>query len=302
MGMMERRKEMVVNKMEKKYMQRLVGKYCKIVTREPGEDRASVVTGILEDVDYEDGFILVNSEQGLGCLRINTIIAIKPGHKKIGFREKESIKDDEKGMIGIGTLIVFIAMVLVAAVAASVLIQTSQTLQQKAYKVGSETITEVSAGLFLDDSVGYTNANKTYVQYLAMAISPRAGSGHIDLENVFVTIRNDNLSVLHFDENLVAKNVSQYGVFHTFDKSKLNSTNYGLIAMHDSDNSMSINHGMNTGDSAFIVINLTASTYGKFGLAPRESVSGSIMPEVGVEATFDIKAPVVFLQRIVDLY
>ena len=68
--------------MEKRYMERLVGKYCKIVTKEPGEERASVVTGILEDVDYKDGFILVNSSQGLGCLRINTIVAIKPGMTK----------------------------------------------------------------------------------------------------------------------------------------------------------------------------------------------------------------------------
>ena len=80
--------------MEKKYMERLVGKYCKIVTKEPGEERANVVSGILEDVDYKDGFILVDSEQGLGCLRINTIVAIKPGrkHKK----ECEKIKEDEK--------------------------------------------------------------------------------------------------------------------------------------------------------------------------------------------------------------
>ena len=68
--------------MDRKYMDRLVGKYCKIVTKEPGEERASVVTGILEDVDYKDGFILVDSSQGLGFLRINTIVAIKPGMTK----------------------------------------------------------------------------------------------------------------------------------------------------------------------------------------------------------------------------
>ena len=62
-------------------MDELKGKYCKIVTREPGADRASVVTGTLQDIDYEDGFILINSDQGLGCLSINTIVAIKPGKK-----------------------------------------------------------------------------------------------------------------------------------------------------------------------------------------------------------------------------
>jgi len=60
-------------------MEKLVGKYCKIVTKEPGKERANVITGVLEDVDYKDGFILVDSSQGLDSLRIGTIIAIKPG-------------------------------------------------------------------------------------------------------------------------------------------------------------------------------------------------------------------------------
>ena len=64
--------------MERKYMDRLIGKYCKIVALEPGEDRPRTVTGFIEDIGYEDGFIIVNSSQGLGYLRINTIIAIKP--------------------------------------------------------------------------------------------------------------------------------------------------------------------------------------------------------------------------------
>ncbi len=68
--------------MEKRYMKRLEGKFCKIVTKEPGEQRASVVTGTIEEVDYEDGFVLVESEQGLGCLKINTIVAIKPRSRR----------------------------------------------------------------------------------------------------------------------------------------------------------------------------------------------------------------------------
>lgn len=173
--------------MEKKYMERLVGKYCKIVTKEPGEEKASVVTGILEDVDYKDGFVLVDSRQGLGCLRIDTIIAIKPKTKeKNQYKHKKSLLKEEKAMVGIGTLIVFIAMVLIAAVAASVLITTSETLQQRARSVGTQTIREVSSGLSIDDIVGYTNENKTLIEYLALQVRPRAGSRDIDLSLITV--------------------------------------------------------------------------------------------------------------------
>jgi len=290
-------------KMEKKYMEKLVGKYCKIVTKEPGEERASVVSGILEDVDYKDGFIMINSKQGLGCLRINTIVAIKPRHRKEtnGKNNKKSLKDDNKGMIGIGTLIIFIAMVLVAAVAASVLIQTSQTLQQRAYKVAGETIQEVSSGMKINDMVGYTNAGRSHIEYMAVMIAPRAGSQYIDLENVIVTVLIDNLTVLNFDGNLVAENVSGDGVFHTLNHSQINSTNYGLIVVHDFDNSMLSTNGMNVGDSAFIIINLSAATHGS-GVGPRKDISGAVIPEIGMEAIYYMRSPAVFENRVIQLY
>jgi len=57
---------------------RLIGKYCKIVTKEPGEDKSHVVTGLVKNIDHDDGFITIESWQGLGVLNIDTIIAIKP--------------------------------------------------------------------------------------------------------------------------------------------------------------------------------------------------------------------------------
>ena len=61
---------------------RLIGKYCKIVSKEPGEDRAHVIFGLVKGIDHDEGFIMIESNQGLGFLNIKTIGAIKPRIKK----------------------------------------------------------------------------------------------------------------------------------------------------------------------------------------------------------------------------
>ncbi len=297
-------------RMEKKYMERLVGKYCKIVTKEPGESRASVVTGTLEDVDYKDGFILVDSEQGLGCLRINTIIAIKPGNKHKKEYEKEiKIKNEDHAMVGIGTLIVFIAMVLIAAVASSVLITTSETLQSRAKTVGTSTIREVSAGISVETVTGYTNEGKTKITYLALTIRPRAGSKDIDLSLCTLSVLYNNLTVLKLNTSLVQNvNTDNKSVFHTPITSgspytimdNTTNTTFGVISIHDPDSSILNTNGMNSGDRAILVVNLSSIIDGG-GLPARQTVSGTLTPEIGIKAEYDITAPAVFSKRIVKL-
>ena len=64
--------------MKKNSIDKLIGKHCKIVTKEPGEERSNVVTGVVKDIDHSTGFIMIESTQGIGCLNIKTIVAIKP--------------------------------------------------------------------------------------------------------------------------------------------------------------------------------------------------------------------------------
>jgi len=291
-------------------MERLVGKYCKIVTKEPGEERASVVTGILEDVDYKDGFILVDSEQGLGCLRINTIVAIKPGRKRPEEKTKD-IKKDEKGFVGIGTLIVFIAMILIAAVAASVLITTSEHLQRRAQSVGLNTIREVSSGLVIDDIVGYTNAEKTRIEYIAFQLRPRAGSQDFDMELITLSLLYDELHVTKFDAAMLQNvNIDNQSVFFTPNETGsstwlinlTNTTRFATIAIHDYDNSIMNTYGMNDGDRALLILNATALIPGENGLATRKTISGEVRPETGAGGIYEITTPAVYSERVVDLW
>jgi len=286
--------------MKKKYMDRFVGKYCKIVTKEPGEQRANVVTGILEDIDYNDGFILVDSKQGLGALRISTIIAIKPANKN-----KKTIKNDEHAVIGIGTLIVFIALVLVAAVAASVVIQTSENLQNRAYAVGKQTIREVSSGVTIVDQMGYTNEEKTVVEYLAMSVRPRAGSYDLDLNETLIYLQYDNLTVLSLNywngTDSVTSTVNPDGIFHTLNRSCLDAISFGVIGIRDSDSSVTNTYGLGTGDMCMIVINLSAAFPETGGLLPGEELLGRLVPEIGAAGIFLCNAPNAFDNRVVEL-
>jgi archaeal flagellin FlaB len=288
-----------VKEMTKRYMEKLVGKYCKIVTKEPGEERANVVSGILEDVDYKDGFILVDSSQGLGCLRIDTIIAIKPGKKHRP--ENTTIKEDEEAAVGIGTLIVFIAMILVAAVAASVIIQTAENLQQRAYAVGKQTIRDVSSGLQVIEVTGYTDVNKTKIQYLAIAISPRAGSLDIDLNRTLLYLKLNNFSVLSIN---LAQKVSSNGytsIFHALDLSQLNGTNFGVISIHDRDDSIMKTNGMSATDQAIFLVNLSAVLSETGGLLPGEVLEGTLVPDFGGSGVFVAQAPMAFKYQVCEL-
>lgn len=90
----------------------------------------------------------------------------------------------KKAEAGIGTLIIFISMILVAAVAAGVLIQTASSLQSKAIDTGHKAKAEVSTSttalqLYLNDSNSDADILVYNHTYLKLRLS--AGSQTIRL-------------------------------------------------------------------------------------------------------------------------
>ena len=89
----------------------------------------------------------------------------------------------DRGQVGIGTLIVFIAMVLVAAIAAGVLINTAGMLQAQAQQTGEETTSEVSDVVQIQEVVGSDIAGGDYFNS-----NPFPENGEINLLNVSVRL------------------------------------------------------------------------------------------------------------------
>jgi len=69
-------------------------------------------------------------------------------------KSMESFREDrEAGSIGIGAMIVFIALILVAAVASTIIIKTAEELQQNAEQTSSDTRQQISGKVAIVDVI-----------------------------------------------------------------------------------------------------------------------------------------------------
>ena len=88
---------------------------------------------------------------------------------------------EERGQVGIGTLIVFIAMVLVAAIAAGVLINTAGFLQTQAEATGEDSTALVSERINVNSEVGIVASGADTLDELRIAVTGAPGADQIDL-------------------------------------------------------------------------------------------------------------------------
>jgi len=107
--------------------------------------------------------------------------------------------DARRGQVGIGTLIVFIAMVLVAAIAAGVLINTAGFLQTQAEDTGTESTEQVADNINVITTVGEVTDSGTLssgdvkgITEVRVGVQPTAGAGNINLAELTVQYVSDD--------------------------------------------------------------------------------------------------------------
>ena len=99
---------------------------------------------------------------------------------------RTSWKKDKRAEMGVGTMIIFIAMVLVAAVAASVLISTANKVREQAQNTGDQAINNVASGFVVQDVTGVVNSAMTEIKNLTIQVRLQAGSPAINMDKVTV--------------------------------------------------------------------------------------------------------------------
>jgi archaeal flagellin FlaB len=150
------------------------------------------------------------------------------------------LKTQDLGDMGIGAMIVFIAMVLVAGIAASVLVQTANRLEIQAMTTGQQTTAEVATGLSVVDIEGAVAGSKVHA--MTITIKSRAGSGDIDLEQTVIEMTDGSRKVL------LSYNSSRAYSFNStvdpdgsiFGTGGWNETNeeFGILVLQDADSSV----------------------------------------------------------------
>jgi len=217
----------------------------------------------------------------------------------MGKKPKRILEKDDFAAIGIGAMIVFIAMVLVAGIAASVLVQTSSTLEMQALRTGQQTTSEVASGLFIEGIQGSNSAD--VVTQLAIEIKPRSGSPDIDLNTTVIEISDSSTKyVLSYDSNnhTTASNVNGNLFTTTFyPTSSGATTTFGVIVLQDADGScISTNPIINFGDHVVLAVGNVFS-----GISPRTDVFGMVISEEGSPGIIGFRTPESYTDAILEL-
>lgn len=209
----------------------------------------------------------------------------------------KGLRTNLDGDMGIGALIIFIAMILVAGITASVMIQTMNSLQQQAVRTTEETIKDISSGLKVTQVSGYVQ-NSSITQ-LAIFVTPTAASESIDLTYGLLTLSDSTTKViLNYSSACFRSSVSN-GLFNTLNASNLTSAQYGIIVVRDIDGSCNATNPLINDEDMIVILVNTDACFS--GIGTRTEISGEIYPEHGMRGIIGFTTPSALSRTIVDL-
>jgi len=213
-------------------------------------------------------------------------------------RIKAKMRENEKGEMGVGTLIVFIAMIIVAAVAATVLITTAYRMQQQAEHTGKIAISDVATGFKVINMAGDRydpgdnwNGNAEILEVIEVKVGLLAGSPDINVSDAIIEISDGTVDVTlsHVDTGQAAEynataSATEFTVRPLRDMRPLNVTKTYAR--------------MTSGDVALIYIDANATG---MRLWTQTTCSIKIIPKHGIPTFAKFTTPAVYTKRYVTL-
>lgn len=185
--------------------------------------------------------------------------------------QKHLMANDTRAQVGIGTMIVFIATILVAATAAAVLIDTSGKLQERSSSTGNEATSQVASNLVLLQAIGERPNNDSDIETLEYTVTLAPGASDVDLQQLKIRISDGN----------------EMQTFSWADAAAAD-TNFEVTFERDHDETSPV---MTRGDLVVITLNLAETGGAGMEIGERARVSTTFLPEVGSQLDGSFTAP-----------
>jgi len=194
----------------------------------------------------------------------------------------------KKGAVGIGTLIIFIAMVLVAAVAAAVLINVSGILHQRSMETGKEAINTVTSNIMVTYIIGQADGNYSNLNIFYVVITAAAGAGEIDVAQMIIRVGNG-----------VNETIQKYANGDTY---AADGENFTATELRDPNNLFTNETAVIDG-SSLIRLNIVPSSATIPVLVPvRTPITIIMIPEFGNMVKIEVTTPATYSRTLIDLY
>lgn len=201
---------------------------------------------------------------------------------------------DDTGSVGITTVIILIASVLVGATAASVMLSetdgssSEDDLAELADQVLDETIDEITTYIQIQDRYGkfYGENRQQKIEKIALEIKSLV-SKNIDMSDLIIKLNNgEMIRTLYYSytvESIGSNSVFEHPIWDNIDENS-----FGLIVIHDNDNSL-VNYSAITenSDRAYLIIRLPDD----MAMSKGETLSVKLVPAVGITRSIELKAP-----------
>jgi archaeal flagellin FlaB len=211
-----------------------------------------------------------------------------------------SLSGDEDGEMGIGMMIIFIAMVLVAAVAAAVIINTANDVREQAQSTGDQAIADVATGFntqnILGDREDAAGTETDSIEYLEIRVQLHAGSPDVAMDDVLIELTDGStVATMTFDTDVDTSSEENAK------RESTNASEFSAVALIDDDGSF----GSSTTDTSFVINEgdvIKIFVYcGGHSLTVNTDVEVRIIPRNGAETYNTFTTPDTYTDRYVDL-
>jgi flagellin FlaB len=190
----------------------------------------------------------------------------------------------KRGEMGVGTLILFLALILVAAIAAGVLLITSGELQSGVLETGDQARSEVASMLKTID-IFTEDGTDSEVEYFFQSVKLVPGAEPLRFDNLLVTLQLFNESESYtYNSTINCENTSTIPVGQTYGiHYNMKGESYRI-------------HRISDGDIANICYQSPRS------VREGESVRISLLPTVGSTSVVDTLLPDVIVRKKTAIY